>query len=756
MTTSFSRDRWLDKFLNSDKMVKLAKQIEASYIDHVRMIQEGKGLAKWSSVEDALQDFASRHGLTPREVRALRTATKTAQQVPTQETNLQTAEDEGLGSQALEFMSNAKHKHTENTNSPWVLNKKDAPLAKKLRSKETSKHDLHEQNEIDTQGNEFLSSQNTAAYIAGLRKFSGEFGKLLQLPAGVAQESMPKLEEELKGLDWTSDYKILRHAFRFTGLSGKPLRVPGEPVKVTIYEFAVHKRKLAELINEDLRQQLSQELPFEEWIQFLSTLKDPRAQSLQRKLVQMYRDLFHDPAAVKSKSDRTLSEDVRVILQFFPTSYQRKILELLAEGKYRYVTVEKGRGFSNTWRTTYEKGRVVLMESYEPFVRTRPIFENAEQAATLRQALVDKGQKEYTDEEFKALLQSLNISFEELSSFKKQQPLSMGKEDKNPILVHNKPNEKYRPVTNKLSANESHDPDRAESQLVDLNNHFVSTLRRDIEQLRKAQTALQKGKKIEVQLTPLAYEPQPDGSTKELNIFDLEKKDYTAKTIPFGEGEKATLIQNPNAGLHSSFSGSLAQPDMKAGRNKVDLPGTQQTTEWDDVPHKESKKKKTRTPSDEWANYADKSPEELEKELASLKKLKESRVDFIKHQLVKLAEAGTFVDGEGRIFHSEEEVQDTLFGEMLEEARPDILKQVMAELEKWLEQAPKANVPTPQPTNMSIVQTPDEVEDNEESLSEEEQSNELPLAASTTLRLKRLAKLSPKTAARLALLLKRD
>lgn len=60
---------WLDDFINS----RVAKKVVfANYLDHLRMKNEARGDSRYASVEDALQDFAQRTGLTEMQKRGLR------------------------------------------------------------------------------------------------------------------------------------------------------------------------------------------------------------------------------------------------------------------------------------------------------------------------------------------------------------------------------------------------------------------------------------------------------------------------------------------------------------------------------------------------------------------------------------------------------------------------------------------------------------------------------------------------------------
>ena len=61
---------WLDKFLD-EKLLKVAKNVEASYINHIVRIFEGKS-EKFSSIDDALTDFSSRLGLSSLEFDSLK------------------------------------------------------------------------------------------------------------------------------------------------------------------------------------------------------------------------------------------------------------------------------------------------------------------------------------------------------------------------------------------------------------------------------------------------------------------------------------------------------------------------------------------------------------------------------------------------------------------------------------------------------------------------------------------------------------
>lgn len=63
---------WLQHFLDSRVAIKISKKVEANYIERLKRLHEDTRITmQYSSVQDALQDFANRTGLTTLEVRAL-------------------------------------------------------------------------------------------------------------------------------------------------------------------------------------------------------------------------------------------------------------------------------------------------------------------------------------------------------------------------------------------------------------------------------------------------------------------------------------------------------------------------------------------------------------------------------------------------------------------------------------------------------------------------------------------------------------
>jgi len=702
------RDGWLDKFLQSEKITKLAKHIEASYVDQVRLIQEGKTLAKWSSVEDALQDFASRHGLTSKELSTLKRAAseKTAAgKIRTQEENIALADKEGLGSQALEFMGKAKNKHTQDSPSPFVISPDEAEELKKLKSdKENLKHDLNN-NGIDD-ANEFVLSQQASRLL--LLQKAGE-GKILNLPVTdkPTSEQVQELLKEFTAESTERPYSIARLGFKFTSFQDtRP--VENAPIKVTILNYVAHKPALADAIAVDLINQLNQELPlvrtpdmeWDGWLSFISKeyekTKDPKLNMLRVELTKLHDLVTKGITLPFSREDKAVNpKEIPSIMKRFPASYRRKIIQLVAEGSLRHhLSKEYGVKHPIAFSSGYPIASFALMQSFSPFTESKPVFTDEAQKTLFEKQLADKatvradGRKMIDPDSYKEILDSLQI---QTSSKEVQRPLSSVKIGDEPIYVKNQANDSYQPKTYNLSAGA--EVEDIENYLIDLSDDLMATMHGN-----PVLGYLQiEGKNVKVTLDDvLNRKVVVDGKEYEIRKDNKDRLDFTAQ---------------PNYGL---------------------APRSSTTPWWSSFASQVGKTKQFGKPSPKQSpapSTSSESPQSSSIDWTSLIK-KQSTATYL-HKFA--AEVPQFMDSKGHPFTSEKDLKQALVSEMLEELQNDkeMVDLIVTKVMAWVDKLPEAKeqkTQAPLPT-----------------------SEELPLAASSITRLKKIA--SPKVQAKITYIL---
>lgn len=710
------RSSWIDKFIVGNEMKKIAIKVEANYIDRIKRLIEdtGRGQAKWSSIEEALSDFATRNGFERKQMKLLQ---REAMSRIADKDVLKKLEEEGLGSQAVEFMSRAKGKHTEQSGSPFVLNPEDAALAKKIRHKERNKRDLSNSDGPENSNNEFSSTvdkEASADYALNwLKKFAAD--QIIDLPQD-KEEAMESLTKELRILDIKTPYKIVRHGFRFTGSDGKTFPQSGEPVKVTVYKYSFYKRALAEAINVALRDQLSQELSLEEWLNYLSKNVGPQARALKVKLEQLQRDLYSEEAVyLQTRKDRTDARKIKGVLQLFPASYQLEILKMLCEGQFRHLTSEEGREHAEIHATGFRLGSFILMDSFDPFIKVLPKLTDRDQTKEFIRAIVEAKKNTFSYEEFIKLLEELGIESQLIPSGQEYQIMNLGG-GKLKLRVDNGANPDYKPTTNPLSPDDMTDPDTIEEQLQRFQDQLGAVLMNDIRQIEKARET---GKAVD--LTPLAYEKQEDGSYKPLSLLEIGNTDYTLQELPGG-------VENPSAGMHPSFTGKVPQsalpkniPMTGLGKNPSRWQGMMS-----DTPTSAPKKEKSTT----------------------VKTPGKSRWDTFKkssvyHEMLKLAGLiDPWISDRGESFDTEEEMKSSMLSQILEENEADIVAQAASQLMAFVSQ-----MPDEAPTLEQLEDTTEPEESTKPELTNLELPNELrgpeevpfAAAAETIVRLRRLA-----------------
>jgi len=784
------RSNWIDNFLNKE-IKKIAFEVEANYVDRVKRLMEdtGRGQSKWSSIEEALDDFASRNGFSRKEVRHLQ---KAASSQITDKNVLKKMEEEGLGSSAIEYMSRAKGKHTPSSASPFFLTEKDYALSKKMKKEEESRHDLSS-TDLKEYSNEFSPVQAVLKEVirtSGLNRdlvkvikasqdkeifadilpqvkeylvenpldFNSQLratreiadsmyfdlsnfftetieaclsirtaqDKILDIPGSPGDpEAFEQLEKELKTLDISTPYKIVRHGFKFTSKDDKSFKSKGEPVKVTVYRYSFLKRKLAEVINEQLRDQLSRELPIDQWIEYLEGQSSPRSQAVKHKLEQIKRDLYSEDAAfVETKKDSTPPGNIKRITQLFPASYQKEILKMLVEGQYRHLTSEEGREFAKVYTSGYRVGSFVLMDSYDPFLTLKIDWpSDSEEGKEKKREFIAKltglakevETEEQGDQSAKLLptyekivniLSELGISYSSIPTNKEQTIIPFSA--KRGFKIQNALNPDYNPTTNKLTEEEAQDPELVEEQLQKFQDQLGAVLLNDIKKIED-------GKKsgIEQELTPLIYAPSADGSFTPINLLNMGKQDYTAEKL---EGN----ISNPYAGLHPIYKGEVPHSPLSKKRTpKVTKTPTTPPTLDLGLPEKE-----------------DTSPG------SKFRKLLKNQSHQVR-LLIRLGQADVWISDRGNIYSNESMMEKEMTNQILSEYEEEIIDLATNELEAFVSQLPDPDV---------SIEDIEEEDDKDDFLTDESEvipftqptqpQNDFALAAGTIVKLEKLSSTS--------------
>lgn len=712
---------WLDKFLD-EKAVKIARTIRASYIDHAVRLFEGKS-KKFSSVDDALQDFAQRLGLNASELESIKkeAMAKIAQHTPP--STLEDLKEEGITDpKAIEYMSKAKGKHTKDSPSPFNLTKDKAkPFVDELKRRrnllqQEAPTAEQQSNELGTSsgggdGSSFASSQL-------LQKTAEEFGKIL--PFGEpSMESLEGLKKELGEIDIDTPYRSSRFGFQFTDMKSGGLPKAGQPIKVTTYQYSFLKDEIIKIVNEDLRKQLEQELPFDKWTSFIEekvkSKEIPATEGwhLVDKIKSMQSKLIGDektrPFFVEEKKKR-VSEQIKNILRWFPVSYREKILRMLAEGKYRHLHSEaSAKNAERTFATGYRRGSFVLMKSFSPYVSISVRPEGTQRNELLKAVVTNKkpdgsSVQEYSNEEFKNLLNSLNIKYTEAPASQEYQILPL--HSKIRIKVENTKNTNYEPLT---LDEEFVDIKDNEGLLEKLNDHLFDAIRQD---------------------APLAYEPSQSGAQTPLKLLDLatSKKDLTLSTIPHKDAEgKESDLPNPKAGMHTSFEGSIEQKD-KPPEGPKDLP---EGINFDDMPLMQQPKKKREAPAPASEFDFQKMLDEIQS--PKVKKLKD--IGTVVRILKKYAAVGLFMDSKGRPFNSEEQMKKTIFDELFKESTSQIIDKVVQLNLAIIESAKGISLPQSSQNEEGIEEPVKKMTPPMKPIEEKEEDKQ-PLAAQTIVKLR--------------------
>ena len=661
---------WLDKFLN-DEAAKIARTIRASYIDHVARLYEGRS-TKYSTVDAALDDFATRLGLNKNELESIK---KEAQVKIAQKSTLEKLKDEGLDNpKAVKFMAKSKNKHTDDTMSPFSLNpEKGKALLNEIEEKQKQKPDIDE----SSQKNELSGTASLDRRIKYLQKLAQEFGKILPFTGAPSKETIEDLKRELGTELQVQEAPETTYSFNFTAFDSKSYPQPNKPVKAKIFRYVTSKAikaKLVRIINEDLREHLKKELPISEWKTFIQSqvsggqMSSLDGSNLVQKLDSLERAILGTPTSEPKLVDTTKPraktiKQLKEILPFFPRSYQEKILRMLAEGRYRNLLAEGAFAHEDIFSTGYARASFILMSSFAPFKAITFKGIDKDKLKLLLETIVKNRKQEYSNEEFKSLLGELGITYDEVPTKQEAQELRL--HSKIRITVDNAKNDGYKPLEFKEEATNK------ESLLESFHDHIFDALRNKL---------------------PLAYETQPDGAQRELYLDDLgdTKKDFTLSTIPHEDAQgKITQVENPSAGMHKSFEGQFSPKE--APRQALSLP--EGTAEFSDVQPKQKPKLKTTEkptetpPEDSFKKLF----EEMQKNKA--KGLK--NISSVMRILEKYATGGLWMDIEGKGYDSEAQLKQSLSMEALEKIGPEIIDEAV---KSAMSEIGTAQLPTPEKT----------------------------------------------------------
>jgi hypothetical protein len=500
------------------------RKIFASYVQEVVRLFEGKS-NKFSSVEDALNNFRNRLGLSDQQITAIvkEAHHKVAYNIypdQSQQTSSDPMEqklaEEGIDNQkAIEFMAKSKNKHTKETGSPFVIDKQKGNSIIENLDKNKSNPEIKQEDQTNS------LSTDTVAMLRRLKKLAAEFGKVLPFPGQLpSKEMIPKLQQELETLELDTPFKISRYGFEFTSLSDGPIR-PNEPIKAKIYLYSFYKDKMVEQINKDLKEHLQKELPLSQWIEYLKAgiasndIPGEIGRHLVTKLEKIHRQLYGEEKYEVDPTAKRQSEQIKKLMQWFPASYQKQIIQMMASSQYR--NMEK-------FSTSYVASQFVVMDSFAPFANIEFDKTDKEKLKQLVKYIVENDKFSFTNQQFKDLLSTLQIQYTLVPTSETLQSVTLHPKLK-PIEIKTE-NSNYKPLTG------------ADVTPEKLHDHVMTAALDDV---------------------PLAYLQHEDGSQTPLSILDLGKQkiDFTKDKITISADDKQYQVANPRKGLHQSYVGDL-------------------------------------------------------------------------------------------------------------------------------------------------------------------------------------------------------
>jgi hypothetical protein len=356
---------------------------------------------------------------------------------------------------------------------------------------------------------------------------------------------------------------------------------------------------------------------------------------------------------------------------------------MLAQGKYRHLLSEaSGRDHSGIFPTSYRRASFMLMDSFAPF-KAIAIQGPKDKKDEMTRSIYQSGKNSFTNEEFKSLLDQFGVSYTEVPSTKEIEPIKL--HSKVLVGVGTAKNTDYKPLTYDKEVVSTSDK---ENLLAGFHDKLFGAINQDL---------------------PLVYGPKSDGTYVPLTLKELgeSKTDYTGSSI----GQDKDSIPNPKSGLHPSFEGQVKQTSPSAVEELTD------TT------------KRTRSPKTELPEKS-LTPEEVRiQNMKNLLEKMKSKKSSLQQVLQKYAEAGLWMDDQGRSYSTEAQMMASLQSEMAEEGMEEVVDQAVS--------SALQEIGTPE-VMQSLPQ------DSKEEDSKEEEKQELPLAAHTIVRLYKLAQTNDK------------
>lgn len=650
-----------DYFLKAE-LIKIARTKSASYADHLAKILEAK-TTKYSSIEDALSDFASRLGINESEIETLKIAAleKQAQLLPKNNPDLQKLKDEGLlNSKAIEFMGRQKNKHTKDSPGPFAFNKQRAKeIVEELRRQHQTPSNTPG---VETQNNEMATALTSNLKLKMILEKYAQ--KVLDLKPSM--ENIEKLRKELAGGEIETGYKISRYGFEFSDIDGGFPKA-NSTIKVTAYEFSFNKDRLIKEINSTLKKQLEEDLSFDGWMKFIEEkmneglIEGKIGYDLLDKLSLLKKQIFGtEEDLIDPTKKKYTSVALKKVLKLFPTSYQEKILRMLADGEYRHLLPEaSGRLKAEVYPSSYRKSSFIMMSNFAPY-QALFIDPTRDQLKGLIKKVVELKKANWTSAELEGILKELEIKYSKKPSVKSSQKLPL--HERVVIKVENEENLDYKPLTLESTPSSLEDQERL---LQNLHNQVFEAVRADY---------------------PLAYKPTSEGEHQELRLSDLEKDlDLTQSTLSTKiDQDQKIEIENRNLGLHPSFKGKV---ERKKDKGLLTSPTKKPTTEKPLI-QDQGPKEEVETPKEDSIKVSP-SFQDL------LQKLKQKKSDL--RTFTKVAESGLFMDDQGNRFSDLNSMRSKLLGEMAIEMKPEILSRVSSALQSLIAGSEIIELPVKKP-----------------------------------------------------------
>lgn len=696
--------------------MKINKVVLAGFLDEIKLIKEKKN-AKWASIEDALKDFANRNGFSIDQRKVLEKLANTV--------SVDKAFEEGLGTQAIEFMMNRDNLHFDNqkeqkqkgreSNSPFVLKPQDKNYLEKAKKERLVSNPL---GEMDlSQNNEFINAKQKCDF----RKYAQEEDDGQRLREEKDLSKLKEISKEMEPSDITQGYELVRLGFEFKSLhsqkyegqgekgGAQSLIKKGDPIKVVVYKYTAIANTFADFINYEINKQIEEKISLGAFLDALKNMRFTDA-DLDRVRYNIFvktkelSNLVQDEEKLKTEllKNNVIIEDALVkFLKKIPAIFQWKIINEMVEDKYRHMMGgNNSLARSQISRTSYVGGQFLLMENYNPLIRILPTY-TRENKNWINAIFVANGKDYYTFEEFKDFLEEMEIPYriEQTHIFKnKINAVDTESGEQLEVIVESDSNPDYKPLTHSVSDREWKDPEIRDKMLRDLHGNIASLVKKDLKKIQKHQQGVKKSlseedeeykgsqRLEEKNFSPVTFEYDEDGQPQPVNLMDLKRKakDYT------------DLESNQNFGLHYSYDTNHLKEEYEKRRGKKN--------------------------------------KDLEEEFNLSKPIKAS---IISSSLIKKAEFLTkplFMTEDGKFFSSKEIMEDIIFKDMLLELKDSIVELVADKMMESIQRADDTiNVKI---INKNVINTPPSLV-KEKILDDE---SEQKLVADLKLKIERLIK----------------